>query len=214
MVEIDDTRSKLLDVAGEVFAERGFELTTVREICRRADVQNLASINYYFRDKNNLYVEAVRTAFKGSAESEPLPKWPDDATPAQKLRGYITQFAATLIADERPTWHHLLVSRELAQPTDGCLAFIRDFARPHFDVLVGLLREVLPDAEPMQLNLTALSIIGQVIHHRCARTIISQIVGPEVDQYDAATIGRHVADFSLAALGLAPSLANQDGETP
>ena len=62
--------------------------------------------------------------------------------------------------------------------------------------------------------MTALSIIGQVIHHRCARTIISQIVGPEVEQYDAATIGRHVADFSLAALGLAPSLASQNGETP
>jgi TetR/AcrR family transcriptional regulator, regulator of cefoperazone and chloramphenicol sensitivity len=210
MVEIDDTRSKLLDVAGQVFAERGFELATVREICRRADVQNLASINYYFRDKNNLYIEAVRTAFKGSAEPEPLPKWPEGATPAEKLRGYITQFAATLIRTRRPTWHHLLVSRELAQPTDGCLAFIRDFARPHFEVLAGLLREVLPEVDPIRINLTALSIIGQVIHHLCARTIISLIVGPEVDQYDAATVGRHVADFSLAALGLAPPI----GETP
>jgi TetR/AcrR family transcriptional regulator, regulator of cefoperazone and chloramphenicol sensitivity len=210
MVEIDDTRSKLLDVAGEVFAERGFELTTIREICRRADVVNLASINYYFRDKNNLYLEAVRTAFKGSAEPEPLPEWPEGMTPVEKLRGYITRFAATLLGGERPTWHHLLVSRELAQPTDGCLAFIREFARPHFDVLVGLLREVLPNVDPIRLNLTALSIIGQVIHHRCARTIISQIVGPEVDQYDATTVGRHVADFSLAALGLARPI----GETP
>jgi AcrR family transcriptional regulator len=210
MAEFDDTRTKLLEIAGEVFAERGFELTTVREICRRADVQNLASINYYFRDKNNLYVEAVRTAFKGSAEQESLPKWPEDATPTQKLRDYITRFAATLIGSNRPTWHHLLVSRELAQPTDGCLAFVRDFARPHFDVLVGLLGEVLPNAEPIRLHMTALSIIGQVIHHRCARTIISQIVGPEVDRYDAATVGRHVADFSLAALGLAPPI----GETP
>ena len=210
MAEIDDTRSKLLDIAGEVFAERGFELATVREICRRADVQNLASINYYFRDKNNLYVEAVRTAFKGSADPVTLPKWPAEATPAQKLRDYITRFAATLLGSDRPTWHHLLVSRELAQPTDGCLAFIRDFARPHFEVLLGLLREVIPNVEPIRLNMTALSIIGQVIHHRCARTIISQIVGPEVDQYDAATIGKHVADFSLAALGLAPPI----GETP
>jgi TetR/AcrR family transcriptional regulator, regulator of cefoperazone and chloramphenicol sensitivity len=210
MVEMDDTRSKLLDVAGEVFAERGFELATVREICRRADVQNLASINYYFRDKNNLYLEAVRTAFKGSAEPEPLPKWPEGATPAEKLRSYIMRFAETLIGTHRPTWHHLLVSRELAQPTDGCLAFVREFARPHFEVLVGLLREVVPNAEPIQVNMAALSIIGQVIHHRCARTIISQVVGPEVDQYDAATVGRHVADFSLAALGLARPI----GETP
>jgi AcrR family transcriptional regulator len=206
LVETDDTRSKLLDVAGQVFAERGFELTTVREICRRADVQNLASINYYFRDKNNLYVEAVRTAFKGSADPLAPPTWPQGATPVEKLRGFISQFAAMMIGGHRPTWHYLLMSRELAQPTDGCLAFIRDFARPHFEALVAILRDVLPSAEPIKLHLTALSIIGQVIHHRCARTIISQIVGPEVERFDAETIGRHVADFSLAALGLTPPI--------
>src|SRR4051812_31772436 len=93
----DGTRGRLLEMAGEVFAERGFEAATVREICRRADVQNIASINYYFGDKNNLYVEAVRTAFKGSADPVAPPTMPADAAPSQKLRAYIAEFAAILI---------------------------------------------------------------------------------------------------------------------
>ena len=42
-------RERLLEAAGEIFAEHGFRNTTVREICKRADI-NLAAVNYYFRD--------------------------------------------------------------------------------------------------------------------------------------------------------------------
>ena len=41
-----NVRDRLLEVAGPVFSEKGFEKTTVREICQKADV-NLASVNYY-----------------------------------------------------------------------------------------------------------------------------------------------------------------------
>ncbi|MCX7427502.1 MAG: helix-turn-helix domain containing protein [Planctomycetia bacterium] len=42
----DDARSRILEAAGKVFAERGFKDTTVREICRKAGV-NLVGVNYY-----------------------------------------------------------------------------------------------------------------------------------------------------------------------
>jgi hypothetical protein len=97
------------------------------------------------------------------------------------------------------------MSRELAQPTSGCVAFVREFAKPHFEVLKGILREALPtNVIDEDVNLTALSIVGQVIHHRCARTIIAQLVGDaEVGGYTAERLAEHIADFSLAALGLA-----------
>src|SRR3954451_22724831 len=41
------TRQRLLEVAGEVFAEQGFKNATVREICKRAEA-NVAAINYHF----------------------------------------------------------------------------------------------------------------------------------------------------------------------
>lgn len=200
----DATRDRLLEAAGETFAERGYESATVRDICRAAGVPNIAAVNYYFGDKENLYQEAVRVAFKGSSGPMPLPEWREGTPPATRLRDFIRAFAAELIGDHRKPWHFQLMSRELSQPTSGCVAFVRDFAGPHFELLKSILRDALPtDVSAETVNLTALSIIGQVIHHRCARTIIGKLVGEkELKRYTADRLAEHIADFSLAAVGL------------
>ena len=59
--------------AGEIFAERGFDGTTVRDICQRAGA-NIAAVNYYFGDKQRLYVEAVVQAHRWRMEQFPLPR--------------------------------------------------------------------------------------------------------------------------------------------
>ena len=56
--DIDTTRERIADAAGEIFAERGFDGTTVRDICQRAGA-NIAAVNYYFGDKQRLYLEAL-----------------------------------------------------------------------------------------------------------------------------------------------------------
>jgi AcrR family transcriptional regulator len=200
----DDTESRLLEAAGEVFAEEGFKAATVRKILERAGMSNVAAINYYFGDKEHLYAEAVKRAFQGRSEPAAMPAWPPGTPPAQKLRGFIKDFAVKMIGDHGPLWHMRLMARELTQPTEGCAAFVRDFARPHFELLCAILGEILPSGTAAdKLHLTAVSIVGQVIHHRCARAIIAQLVGPdEFQTYDADCLGEHIASFSLAALGL------------
>ncbi len=49
-----DTKEKILKVAGELFAKKGFGSTSIRDISQAAEV-NLASINYHFKNKENLY---------------------------------------------------------------------------------------------------------------------------------------------------------------
>lgn len=52
----DTTKSKILDAAEQLFAERGFAETSLRTITARAKV-NLASVNYHFGSKKSLIQE-------------------------------------------------------------------------------------------------------------------------------------------------------------
>ena len=47
---LDVKKEKLIEAAGQVFAEFGFQGATMREICLRAGA-NMATLNYYFGGK-------------------------------------------------------------------------------------------------------------------------------------------------------------------
>ena len=48
-----DTKTRILDVAERLFAEQGFDCTSLRQITTAANV-NLAAVNYHFRSKDEL----------------------------------------------------------------------------------------------------------------------------------------------------------------
>ncbi|EDP99253.1 TetR/AcrR family transcriptional regulator [Shewanella benthica] len=53
MVNRSDTKTRILDAAEKLFAERGFSETSLRLITSKAEV-NLASVNYHFGSKKEL----------------------------------------------------------------------------------------------------------------------------------------------------------------
>ena len=56
------TKVRILDAAEEVFAQRGFEGASTREIAARADV-NISSLHYHWASKETLYVAVFRNVF-------------------------------------------------------------------------------------------------------------------------------------------------------
>ncbi|MEP7384360.1 MAG: TetR family transcriptional regulator, partial [Gemmatimonadota bacterium] len=63
MVDDSDlaTRERLLQRATALFAERGFEKVTVRDIVAAAGA-NVAAVNYHFAGKLGLYTEVIHRA--------------------------------------------------------------------------------------------------------------------------------------------------------
>ena len=57
------TRERLLKIACELFAEKGYPSASISEITRLAGA-NKASVNYHFGSKEKLYQEAWRHAHK------------------------------------------------------------------------------------------------------------------------------------------------------
>ncbi len=205
----EDTRRRLLEAAGEVFAEKGFRATTFRDICGRAEA-NLAAVNYYFGDKEQLYVEAVQHAHH-SRDSISHPQWSSDTPPATKLRHYIRRMLTRLLDERRPSWHAQLMAREMTNPTNACRALVESYIRSDFEVLDGILRELLPsDTSDADRHLVAFSVVGQCLHFKIHRPIAILLVGDEeTASHDIDRLTEHVAHFSLAALGKQPPVCGR-----
>lgn len=198
---VDDTRQRLMDAAGPIFADRGYKSTTVREICTQAGV-NLALVNYHFGDKENLYAEAVRHASQSCMDRTPLPTWPPNTPPRQKLHDYITMFLNRVAVRHEPAWHSQLIMREMQQPTSACEEFVRNFARPSAMLLDSIVSELLPSSvSEREKRLICFSVVGQILHYWSARAVITLLVGEEeFKTYDVESLSRHITAFSLAAI--------------
>ncbi len=54
------TKERILDTAEVLFAQKGYQAVSVREITSAARC-NLAAVNYHFGKKENLYLEVFRS---------------------------------------------------------------------------------------------------------------------------------------------------------
>src|SRR5215467_15800121 len=81
----EQTRARLIDAAGEMFAELGFHHTTVRQISKRAGA-NIAAVNYHFGDKTGLYTEVVRQSMRAAKLEAVRAAFDQHAPPEEILR--------------------------------------------------------------------------------------------------------------------------------
>lgn len=195
-----DAKQRLLLAAEEVFADKGFAAATIREITDRASV-NIAAINYYFGDKERLYIEAVKYAHACSAKDLPLPMLPEGTPPVEKLKVFIREMATRMTQPTRPSSLRLMM-REMSQPTAAAQEIVREFIQPMAFGLRAIVREVLPNIPESQGLMVGFSIIGQVLFYRQNRPVAELIFGKEpVDALSTDDIADHVTRFTLAALG-------------
>ena len=204
----DTTRMRVLQAAGPVFAEKGFRAATVREICNEAGV-NGASVNYHFGDKERLYIETVKHAHQLRAESVPIPKWPTGTAPEAKLKDFIRTLITRMVGTDAAPWQSRLMMREMLQPTSACRALAQDSIRPDFELLLGILDELLPSDVPKhRRQQIAFSVVGQCLFYRVAGEIVSMLVGEDdlEEHFALEQLAEHIAQFCLGALGAAQPL--------
>ena len=210
--EHPETRQRLLDTAGEVFAEQGFRNATVRNICRRADA-NVAAVNYHFGGKEGLYLEVLRFAHGCAfAKYPPGMGLEPGAPPKQRLHAFVRSFLLRVLDKGQPAWHGKLMVREIADPTGALDTIVRDGIRPHFAMLKGVVSDLLGPKladDPERVRYAAWSIVGQCLFYFVGQPVIlrlhpAQGLGPQ----DVDAIARHITDFSLAALKHYPKGSN------
>lgn len=191
----DPTREHLLEAAKHVFANRGFQGATVREICTRAHA-NIAAVNYHFGDKRGLYSEVLRQAIPGTGPKLDEPASETKVDPEKMLRNLIAGMARNLSDSSAQTWQLQLLAHEIAQPSLPIGRLVRDALGPAYDRMRSIVARILAlPASDERTSLCTYSILGQVM-------FFMRMAHFKILPMRRERIADHIADFSLAYLRL------------
>lgn len=194
-----ETRRRLLEAACKVFAEKGYRGATIAEICRRAKA-NVASVNYYFGDKETLYAEAWEYSFSQCAASEP----PDlgQGPPEQLLSQHIHTLIENFVEKSRRGYFTRLYLMEMANPTGLVREKWKSLIEPRRAKLLRLIQEVMgKETVDEDVIFCEVSIISQCrtlltvsptdIEHLLRKPLSSDLIRRFAD---------HITRFSLAGI--------------
>jgi AcrR family transcriptional regulator len=198
----DATRLRLIEAAGEVFADQGFKAATVRDICTKAGA-NVAAVNYHFGGKEGLYNAVFRHAHRcavGGAEEAVAQA--QNKSAEERLALFVRGFLSNIFCEGQAAWHGKLMTREMAEPTSAMDELAKEEIRPRACLIEGICRELLgKGATKDQAEFCARSVIGQMVFYHHARPVIERIF-PDFDYGPAGIdkVASHVTRFSLAAI--------------
>lgn len=188
----DATREALISSAIEIFGRDGFGAASTRSISQAAGV-NLALIGYHFGGKPGLYLAAIRhIADSVSARMGPLldeiettlsagneTEGPErDAEKALELLHRLTgAFVQLLTSDESASWARLIL-REQQDPSEGFDILYDVIMNRMFMIAADLIRRVRREKSVgQQIRLMTVTILGQVLVFRAARTVVMREMG-------------------------------------
>ena len=155
------TRERIMKAAERLFAERGYDGTSIRAIVAKARV-NQAAINYHFAGKDGLYREVLRAAFRAltehqlahAAEAKTLSR---EAALAQFVRDQLRP----LTARDELSRHIRIFNWETVRPTPVFRKLLTEEAAPFLGLAVDLVARFLPAADRRSLLIAAIWLIGQ-----------------------------------------------------
>jgi AcrR family transcriptional regulator len=209
----EETRQRILKVASVLFAEKGYRNTTHEQISRTAKV-NAAAINYHFRKKETLYVEAWRMSFNNLLKKHPSDGGVSpDATAAERLHGRILSIMRRMSDPENKVFD--IINREMSNPTGILTEVIHESIIPIRAGIESIVREILGEkATKQDIMLCQMSIMTQSFHPIMARrrkTLqIKEPNEPSVHDLDIEQIADHVTRFSIDGIsGVRKRLENK-----
>lgn len=196
------TRERLLQVARQLFAERGYHHVTVRDISRLAGA-NLAAIGYHFGDKLNLYRTVTEHEIANIRQLNQRMNVAEGSSAEAKIREYIHAYLPRMIQPEAHVeWFQRLIRHEMAEPTPIAHEIAEKVFRPRVQYLAELVAEALDcDLDDRRVQHSVFSIQAQCMFYvrDSFRSLVFENWFPQSpDEIRAAA--DHIADFSIAGM--------------
>jgi AcrR family transcriptional regulator len=198
----DITRERIMKAAERLFADRGYDGTSIRAIVSKARV-NQAAINYHFEGKDGLYREVLRAAFRAMTEDqvthgdEMKAMSRDDA-----LAAFVRRQLRPLTARDELSRHLRIFNWETVRPTPVFRKLMSEEASPFMGLAVDLIRRFLPEADQRTLMVAAVWLLGQ-----CSVFVRNreQLAGPPIslslNADSAEWLARTISAWTVHGLG-------------
>ncbi|HWE75669.1 MAG TPA: CerR family C-terminal domain-containing protein [Stellaceae bacterium] len=208
--KLQRTREALLEAAGNVFAEKGFDRATGKEICERAGA-NAAAVNYYFGGVEGLYAAVLRLAHNRVVSVDHLQAVVADEPDARsQLEAILGMFARAVTGPASSSWVFRVIGREVVAPS-RVFSEMRDkeifpklrILRPVVAELMGL-REDHAAVARACISIVApcvLLLIGD-------RRFLKQAF-PSLGFDDPEAITQHLVSFALAGIASSARTARE-----
>ena len=219
--EKQKTKDRLLDAAENLFASKGFDDVSIRELAAAADV-NVAAVNYHFQGKDNLFQQVILRRFVVQRDNtlKALEGILSDTThkPGISLviQTLVEEYLKGTLSSPGGGSFMLLVAREMqSQNHHGSTIFLKEMVMPVFRAYSMALTDVRPSLRQEKINWIMASIVGQ-IHHFIMRwhkkksfdaqsdevqimVRVFPALGLSVDDY-ITQVTNHITAFSTAAI--------------
>jgi TetR/AcrR family transcriptional regulator, regulator of cefoperazone and chloramphenicol sensitivity len=201
--ERQDTRAQLLEAAGQIFAEKGFDRATGREICERAGV-NAAAINYYFGGTEGLYAAVIEEAhgrlITFDKLSAAIAGKPDARAKLETILGLAVDLLTGPISH---SWVLRVLAREFLAPSSVIDVLVEKEGIPKLRILKGIVGELmgLPEDHPAVargcLTLVAPCSMLLVADRRMLKRAFPNLY---LSRDYSAALARHLVDYAIAGL--------------
>ncbi|MDE2103320.1 MAG: TetR/AcrR family transcriptional regulator [Patescibacteria group bacterium] len=219
-----NTRLVLIKAAIRIFAEKGFEGATIREIAEVAGV-NSSLISFHFGGKAGLHAAALHFATrmaKHTAKTLPVPPLPSGPFAVKSavlrqavtaLRAYIHEFIRMSLRPEPslppgkdPELERavlVLIAKSMIYPAEESMGSLLEAIQPHIDYLHRCLHVLRPDLGHDGLVRMGMSIHAQLLFFLCHQDILSHLLHePPRDEGDLPRLVFHFLKFNLNGLGI------------
>jgi AcrR family transcriptional regulator len=196
------TRNSIMRAAVALFAERGYDGTSIRAIVSKARV-NQAAINYHFKGKEGLYFEVLKVAFEGylrldNFDLERLKDMPRE----EALRQFVHQQLRPLLARDQTSRYIRIFAWENVRPSKVLTKFVKTGAMPFLASATELVRRFLPPGiSDQDAMCAAISLMGQCsVFVRSREQFAQPPFNLKIDEAFVARLSDFISELALKGM--------------
>jgi AcrR family transcriptional regulator len=198
------TRKLLREAAEELFAQKGFDGTSIRDITTKAN-RSPASINYFCGDKRVLYEELFRLRLGEMRDSrlntiKAVMEDRSKLTLEKLFHAYCVDFLKPFSDPQQSQRFMQLFLREMAEQRLPKNMFLDELAAPTLTAMEEAVAVICPKINKNDIMMSILSLTGQLVHIMQVKVLFDGAVGHSITSINIDKTIAHIVKFSAAGI--------------